>query len=115
MSVHPDLCIIYPLRKVSSIQRDSPSRNLLECYNPLPDRNNGMDRMDNTYCATSAGDGRDIRAEKSIRKLDSLWNSGRTLVAIHQMDTNFPNAYTDLIRKQGIPAVSPDNIPGLEK
>ena len=67
------------------------------------------------HTAPQAGDGRILGQKKSIRKLDSLWNSGRTLVAIHQMDTNFPNVYTDLIRKQGIPAVSPDNIPGLEK
>ena len=115
MSIHKHFCPVYPLRPVSSAQRESPSRNILECYNPLPDRNNGMGWMDYTSGCASSRDGRDIRAEKSIRKLDSVWNSSRTLAAIQQMDTNFPNAYNDLIRKQGIPAVSPGDISSLEK
>jgi len=115
MSVHSSLCVEYTLWQIIDTTEGSPSRDLLECYNPLPNRNNGMDKMDNTYRCAISRDGRDTGAEESIRKLDSMWNSGRTMVAIQQMDANFPNAYNDLIRKQGVPAVSPDNISSLEK
>lgn len=115
MSIYNRLCIIYSLRKILTAPTDSPSRNLLECYNPLPDRNNGMDRMDNTYRCASSRDGRDIRAEKSIRKLDSVWSDSRTLVKPFKEPSDTLISYLDLIKKQGIPAVSPNNIPSLEK
>lgn len=116
MYVYPDFHTKYTLWKKSKpIQRESPSGNILECYNPLPDRNNGMGRLDNTYTCAISRDGRDIRTEKSIRKLDSMWDNRRYMALKEFIDAHHPYFYTDLIRKQGIPAISSGDISSLEK